>query len=102
MRISLPPLGTLLAVAWLGASPAATAAQSCAGFGDVDLEDAACSNVEWIRNRGVTLGCVAGTSYCPSGNVTRLQMAAFMNRLGSALTPDVRIVEATATPAARP
>jgi len=95
MRISLPPLGTLLAAAWLGASPAATAAQPCAGFGDVDLDDAMCRNVEWIRNRGVTLGCVAGASYCPSGNVTRLQMAAFMNRLGSALTPDVRIVEAS-------
>jgi len=64
----------------------------CAGFADVDPIDPAiapfCANVEWIKNRGITLGCNAsGTLYCPSHNVTRLQMAAFMNRLGEALFP---------------
>jgi hypothetical protein len=34
----------------------------------------------------VTLGCTA-TTYCPGDAVSRLQMAAFMNRLGTALTP---------------
>ncbi len=39
--------------------------------------------MEWIKNRGITLGCnVPGTLYCPNLNVTRLQMAAFMYRLG--------------------
>ena len=36
----------------------------------------------------MTLGCTA-TEYCPQNNVTRLQMAAFMNRLGNALTPTI-------------
>jgi hypothetical protein len=42
--------------------------------------------VEWIVNRAVTFGCVAGL-YCPNDFVTRGQMALFMNRLGVALTP---------------
>lgn len=65
--------------------PAAVAAP-CAGFTDVQDTDGFCANVEWIRNRGVTLGCTA-TTYCPNDPVSRLQMAAFMNRLGTALTP---------------
>ena len=46
-----------------------------------------CQNVEWIKNRKVTLGCTSTTLYCPNDRVSRLQMAAFMNRLGTALTP---------------
>lgn len=63
-------------------------AAPCAGFTDVDtVTDAAfCPSVQWIRNRGVTLGCTSTTLYCPANNVSRLQMAAFMNRLGAALT----------------
>ena len=34
-----------------------------------------------MKNRGITLGCTA-TLYCPNDYVTRLQMAAFMYRLG--------------------
>lgn len=69
-------------------------AAPCVGFGDADDSDAItgpfCTNVAWIKNRGVTLGCsTAPLLYCPSGNVTRLQMAAFMQRLGDALTPTV-------------
>lgn len=44
--------------------------------------------VEWMVNRGVTSGCEVGL-YCPDANVTRAQMALFMNRLGVALTPSV-------------
>lgn len=81
-------LAALLALA----VPSAQAAP-CAGFADVDDSDAItgpfCTSVEWIKNRGVTLGCVLTPQllYCPFDNVTRLQMAAFMKRLGDALTP---------------
>ena len=46
-----------------------------------------CPNVEWLKNRAVTLGCTSTTLYCPTDAVSRLAMAAFMNRLGTALTP---------------
>lgn len=63
----------------------ANAAPACGGFSDVDPTSAFCPNVEWLRNRQVTLGCIAGL-YCPNDVVFRLQMAAFMNRLGTAGT----------------
>lgn len=75
--------GCAAAVALMLAAPNAQA--MCAGFPDV-ANDGFCPNVEWIKNRQVTLGCVGG-NFCPEGLVTRLQMAAFMNRLGTALTP---------------
>jgi hypothetical protein len=65
---------------------ATVAAAPCAGFADLDSASPFCPNVEWIRNRAITLGCSAN-AYCPSDNVTRLAMAAFLNRLGTALTP---------------
>lgn len=35
-----------------------------------------------MRTAGITQGCnAAGTGYCPEGNVTRQQMAAFLHRL---------------------
>jgi hypothetical protein len=83
------------AVCALALVPMSSMAQQCAGFSDVPAADPFCPNVEWIRNRGVTLGCTA-TTYCPGSPVTRLQMAAFMNRLGTALTPTV-ITMATAS-----
>lgn len=58
----------------------------CAGFTDVDVGSQFCANVEWMKNRGITQGCSA-TAYCPGSAVSRLQMAAFMHRLGSALQP---------------
>ena len=42
--------------------------------------------MEWLKNRNVTVGCTA-SAYCPDAAVSRLGMAAFMNRLGTALTP---------------
>jgi hypothetical protein len=61
-------------------------AAPCAGFTDVDDSSPFCANVAWIKNRGVTLGCAAGL-YCPSDAVSRLSLAAFMNRLGDAVLP---------------
>ena len=84
----------MYALRWLTAIAAATNVQlapeaiaaPCAGFTDVDATSAFCPNVEWLKNRQVTLGCGA-TSYCPGDAVTRLAMAAFLNRVGVALTP---------------
>jgi hypothetical protein len=78
------------ALAAVAASPAAFAAP-CGGFTDVDDSNPGqapfCGNVEWVKNRSITLGCTSATLYCPGDNVTRLSMAAFLNRLGTALTP---------------
>ncbi len=60
----------------------------CGGFNDVTTVDSFCNSTEWLKNRGVTLGCTAA-SYCPAGNVTRAQMALFMQRLGDAIAPAV-------------
>lgn len=61
---------------------------SCFGFLDVAAGDTFCPSAAWLRNRNVTLGCTAGL-YCPVDNVIRLAMAAFMNRLGTALSGTV-------------
>ena len=59
-------------------------AQICAPFNDVPASDPFCSNIQWMYNRGVTLGCPAPPGqqwYCPAGFVRRDQMAAFIYRL---------------------
>lgn len=94
--------GLALVAGWTsGAS-----AQNCAGFTDVPASSSFCPNVEWLKNRGITLGCTSTTLYCPTDPVTRLSMSAFMNRLGKALSPEVLTVESAAgamvLPAAAP
>lgn len=76
----------LLSAAGLVAVAPAAMAAPCAGFSDVDTSLTACPSIEWIRNRSVTLGCAPGL-YCPASFVPRQEMAAFMNRLGDAMTP---------------
>jgi hypothetical protein len=75
-------------------TPAALSAP-CAGFTDVDATSPFCPNVDWLKNRAVTLGCTTTTLYCPDNLVSRLSMAAFMNRLGVALTPAIVYNEAS-------
>ena len=87
------------AVAVAAATPAVAA--PCGGFTDVDdtvVGPLFCENVQWVKNRGVAAGCTAST-YCPGDPVSRLQMAAFMNRLGTALTP-VELAPVSAAPVA--
>ena len=55
-------------------------AQTCTPFDDVGADDPFCPGIQWLLNRGVTLGCTA-TQYCPGQFVRRDQMAAFLNRL---------------------
>jgi hypothetical protein len=76
----------VLAVVVVAASPVALSAP-CAGFADVDDTSSFCANVQWVKNRSITLGCTSPSLYCPNDPVSRLAMAAFMNRLGDALAP---------------
>ena len=71
----------------LGLLSSTAQAAPCAGFTDVDDTSPFCGNVTWLKNRGITLGCTSTTLFCPSDFVSRLQMAAFMNRLGDSLFP---------------
>jgi uncharacterized coiled-coil protein SlyX len=57
-------------------------AQNCDGFTDVLASSPFCPDVTWMKTYGVTKGC-APSQFCPNENVTRLQMAAFMHRLGN-------------------
>jgi hypothetical protein len=77
----------LMAIMAAWATLPTDAAAQCAGFTDVLSSSGFCKNVEWVKNRKVTTGCTSATLYCPNDSVSRLQMAAFMNRLGNALTP---------------
>ncbi|HEX4885147.1 MAG TPA: hypothetical protein VFX05_13475 [Casimicrobiaceae bacterium] len=87
-------LAVLAGIAALTAMPAQ--AQQCANFGDVtdDGPNGFCPSVEWMKNRNVTTGC-GGGNYCPQSPVSRLAMAAFMKRLGDALTPIQLAVDAS-------
>ena len=75
----------IVLAAFVAMSAASTVhAQICTPFTDVPASDPFCSNIQWMFNRGVTLGCNAPgqpAAYCPSQFVRRDQMAAFMNRL---------------------
>jgi hypothetical protein len=71
-----------------------SSAQFCPGvspwvFDDVLASDPFCGFVTKIAQQGVTLGCMTLDAnhrlYCPGDGVTRLQMAAYMARLGDAL-----------------
>jgi hypothetical protein len=79
----------IMAVVAFAAVANNASALPCAGFTDVDSTSPFCPNVEWLKNRTVTMGCTSTTLYCPTDPVNRLAMAAFMNRLGKALSPQV-------------
>ena len=57
----------------------------CTPFTDVDQASPFCPAVQWMKNRGVTVG-ITPTLYGPDQVTTRAQMALFMNRLGNVLT----------------
>ena len=75
-----------------GSTPVQVNLPGCAGFTDVNPADPFCQHVDWIRSRAITQGCTA-TTFCPNDGVTRLAMAAFLSRLGAALTPTVLSVD---------
>jgi len=49
-------------------------------FDDVAADASYKPAVDWLAEAGITLGCTT-TSYCPSGTVTRAEMAVFLWRL---------------------
>jgi S-layer homology domain len=75
---------TLVAAALTFAIPVG-ATVALVGFNDVPTSNPFYNDINAIAAAGVTTGC-GGGNYCPKDNVTREQMAAFMNRLG-ALSP---------------
>jgi hypothetical protein len=97
MKSSLSAVVAAVFGATLLSLSSSASAAPCAGFTDVDSTSTFCPNVEWLKNRKVTLGCTL-TTYCPGDPVSRLAMAAFMNRLGTALTP--LVVQVNAVPGA--
>lgn len=74
--------------------------QPCLPFVDVQTSDTFCSQVLWLRNANVTLGCggEGGNLYCPTSAVTRAQMALFMYRLSNAVSPGIGFVESSSPP----
>jgi hypothetical protein len=79
---------TLAGAAFALLAGGAAAQQQCGPFEDVFGPGGICPAVTWLKNRAITLGCDA-THYCPNQEVPRLQMAAFMKRLGDIMTPAV-------------
>ena len=78
LRISRRSLGALLAAAAVALGAAGELAGTCGPFTDT-ANDAFCPFVLEIFYLGITTGTTA-TTYSPSDNVTRLQMAAFLSR----------------------
>src|SRR5688572_20237196 len=93
LPLRMAALGFALVVA-LALAPNPALAAPCAGFTDVEDSSIFCGNVAWLKNRAITLGCTSATTFCPVDAVSRLAMAAFMNRLGTALTPVQLAVDA--------
>jgi hypothetical protein len=77
-------------------------ASPCVGlppFTDIAQADIFCTDAEWLKNRGISTGCTSSAVYCPNNVVTRASMALFMQRLGTALSPQTLRVD-TSTPTA--
>ncbi|SVD93820.1 uncharacterized protein METZ01_LOCUS446674, partial [marine metagenome] len=55
-------------------------ASSSAPFEDVPIDAPYGPAVDWLAEAEITLGCSA-TGFCPSGTVTRAEMAVFLWRL---------------------
>ena len=86
-------LAVLLATAALAIGIPLGVVIAGAGFGDVPLSNPFYNDINAIANVGVTTGC-GGGNYCPKENVTREQMAAFMNRLGALQAGKTPVVNA--------
>lgn len=87
MRQALP-----VAVLAIAAMITPARAQFCPGasgwvYDDVLASDPFCGYITWMAQNGVSLGCqiidASHRLYCPNANVSRTQMAAFMNRLAT-------------------
>lgn len=63
----------------------AGAAIAAASFVDVSDDNIFSGDIEWMADNGITAGCnpPENTRFCPTDEVTRAQMAAFMHRLAT-------------------
>ena len=59
--------------------PASNYCDGGSTFNDVLASDSMCRYIKRLKELGVTTGCGSG-NYCPAGNVSREQMAAFLAR----------------------
>ncbi len=64
-----------------------------ASFTDVPPSNPFYNDISALANSGVTGGC-GGGNFCPKDNVTREQMAAFLNRLGALQAGKTPVVNA--------
>ncbi len=83
----------MVLAAWVGLANRVSAATS--QFEDVPDSNVFGTDINWLADAEVTKGCnpPSNTRFCPSNNVTREQMAAFMHRLsgGDSRTLDGRL-----------
>lgn len=72
-----------------------TAFAATSAFDDVSDDSVYVGDINWLAAAGVTRGCnpPANTRFCPSSNVTREQMAAFMHRLAANQVVDAGTLE---------
>ncbi len=64
-------------------------------FKDVPASNIFHDDIAWLADNGITKGCnpPASDAYCPSDNVTRQQMSAFLHRLATSQAVDAGTVE---------
>ena len=61
-------------------------------FADVPPDSQFFEEIQWMAANGITQGC-DDSLYCPNDNVTRQQMAAFMQRLAEAQVVDAGLLD---------
>lgn len=99
------PRRLLTALLVLGLAVAAPIAVSAAAsFVDVPDTHTFSADIQWLADAGVTKGCNPPTNdrFCPEGNVTRGQMAAFMHRLADSREVDAGMVGGLSAEQLRP
>lgn len=80
-------LCAVLALASISGTAHAITASCNTSFVDVPTDASYCQAAEWLKQRGVTLGCSDTTHYCPNEFVTRGSMALFLRRLSDVEAP---------------
>ncbi len=94
-------LATAALAACASLEPVVAAAAPCSGLTDVDDSSPFCPNVQWLKNREITLGCDINV-YCPNEPVTRAAMALFLRRFGNVLNTHVGVASPTPIPSLNP
>lgn len=90
IRIPRRWLRSAVVLVLIGAVLAPVAVVASHQFTDVPDSSIFHNDIAWLADNGVTQGCnpPANDMFCPADNVTREQMAAFMNRLATSQIVD--------------